>query len=190
MEIIKPTRMTKAKYIKAFYNDDEKLVEGLKTLKSNNVEILDVLTPFPVHGLDKILGYRRSWIARAGFIGGAIGAISGFYFQTWVFTKSYPLNFGGKPYFSAPSFIPITFELTVLCAALAMVFAFLIRSKIGPGSKPFIHDERITDDRFVVLVGAGKDESEESTSAIITALNKSGAMEITVKDDQVIAKNY
>jgi hypothetical protein len=182
--------MTPIKYIKAYYNDDEKLIEGLKILKSNNLEILDVLTPFPVHGLDKILGYRRSWIARAGFIGGAFGAISAFYFQTWVFTKSYPLNFGGKPYFSAPSFIPITFEFTVLCAALAMVFAFLIRSKIGPGAEPFIHDERITDDRFVVLVGAGNNPSEENLSAIRDILNESGALEISFKDDQEVAKNY
>jgi hypothetical protein len=182
--------MKQVEYIKAYYDDDEKLIEGLKLLKSKNVEILDVLTPFPVHGLDKILGYRRSWIARAGFIGGAIGGLSGFYFQTWVFTKSYPLNIGGKPFFSVPSFIPITFELTVLFAAFAMVFAFLIRSKIGPGAKPFIHDERITDDRFVVLVGLGESHSAENSSNIINLLNETGALDINLKSDQVIAKNY
>jgi hypothetical protein len=182
--------MKQVKYIRAYYDDDEKLIEGLKLLKSHNIDILDVLTPFPVHGLDKILGYRRSWISRAGFIGGAFGAISGFYFQTWVFTKSYPLNIGGKPFFSVPSFIPITFEFTVLCAAIAMVFAFLIRSKIGPGAEPFIHDERITDDRFVVLVGTGKNQSEENASAISSILNESGALEITYKDDQEITNNY
>ena len=182
--------MKKATYIKAYFDDDEKLIQGLKVLKSKNIEILDVLTPFPVHGLDKILGYRRSWISRAGFIGGAIGGLSGFYFQTWVFTKSYPLNIGGKPYFSVPSFIPITFEMTVLFAAFAMVFAFLIRSKIGPGAKPFIHDEKITDDHFVVLVGTGGNTSEGNLSSIGSILQESGALGITPEFDQKIDKNY
>jgi hypothetical protein len=184
--------MAQAKYIKAYYLNDDQLKKGLKSLKEKGIEILDVLTPFPVHGLDKVLGYRRSWIARVGFIGGAIGALSGFLFQTWVFTKAYPLNFGGKPFFSSPSFIPVTFECTVLFAAFAMVFAFLIRSKLGPGAMPIIHDEKITDDRFLVLVGLGKDKdaSENNISAISQSLSASGAEGITVKDDVELSKNY
>jgi hypothetical protein len=182
--------MAQAKYIKAYYLDDNQLLKGLKNLKKKGFQILDVLTPFPVHGLDKVLGYRRSWIARVGFIGGAIGAASGFLFQTWVFTKDYPLNFGGKPFFAVPSFIPVTFECTVLFAAFAMVFAFLIRSKLGPGAKPFIHDERTTDDRFLVLVGMGKDESEKNVTEIKKSLKESGAEGIALKDDVQISKNF
>ena len=139
------------KYLSAFYTDEQDLLTGIKHLKQNNVKFLDVLTPFPVHGLDKVLGFRRSWIPRVGFIGGAIGAFCGFIFQTWVFTRAYPLNIGGKPYFSVPSFIPITFECTVLFAAFAMVFAFLFRSKLGLGANNKIYDLKITDDRFVIV---------------------------------------
>ena len=113
--------MATASYIKAYYEDEENLLDGLKKLKEKGVEILDVLTPFPVHGLDHTLGYRRSWISRVGFIGGVIGGSSMFYFMTWIFTKNYPLNIGGKPFWSVPSFIPITFECTVLFAAISMV---------------------------------------------------------------------
>jgi hypothetical protein len=182
--------MSKAKYIKAYYTDDEDLLKGVKTLKAEGVEILDVLSPFPVHGLDKILGYRRSWIARVGFIGGAIGALSGFGFQTWVFTKDYPLNIGGKPFFAVPSFIPVTFELTVLFAAFSMVFAFLLRSKIGPGKQAMIHDEKITDDRFVVLVGLKNDGSDANIKAMKETLSRAGALGITLKDDVELSKNY
>ena len=182
--------MAQAKYIMAYYLDDDELLKGLKNLKKKGIEILDVLTPFPVHGLDKVLGYRRSWIARVGFIGGAIGAASGFLFQAWVFTRAYPLNIGGKPFLATPSFIPVTFECAILFAAFAMVFAFLFRSKLGPGSNPIIHDEKVSDDRFLVLVGTGDDASENTVADISNSLKECGAEGITVKDDNKITKNF
>lgn len=182
--------MTQAKYIKAYYTDDDQLLSGLKNLRKKGIQILDVLTPFPVHGLDKVLGYRRSWIARVGFIGGAIGAASGFLFQAWVFTRGYPLNIGGKPFLAVPSFIPVTFECTVLFAAFAMVFAFLFRSKLGPGAKPIIHDERTTDDHFLVLVGMGDDVSDKNINSISNSLTETGAEGIAVIDDVKLSKNY
>lgn len=182
--------MAAPRYIKAYYDDDEKLIGSLKILKEKGVEILDVLTPFPVHGLDKLLGYRRSWISRVGFIGGAIGAACGLGFQAWVFVKEYPLNIGGKPFFALPSFIPVTFEMTVLFAAIAMVFAFLMRSKIGPGANPVIHDEKITDDRFVILVGFKGDISESNINGVKGTLKDTGALGITLKEDIELSKNY
>ncbi len=166
-------------YISAYYMDDEDLITGLKQIKEKGLNIIDVLTPFPVHGLDKILGLRRSWLPRVGFIGGAIGAACGFGFQAWVFTKSYPLNIGGKPELSVPSFIPVTFESTVLFAAFAMVFAFLFRSKLGLGAKNKIYDEKITDDRFVVLLDA-KDGSDKYINDVKKLLNETGAQIIEI----------
>jgi hypothetical protein len=98
-----------------------------------------------------------------GFIFGALGAILAFGFQAWVFTVSYPLIIGGKPFFSVPTFIPITFEVTVLFAGLSMVAALLIKSKLKPEISFNPVDERITDDRFVILVEAQDD---------MTALNR------------------
>ena len=82
-----------------------------------------------------------------------------FGFQAWVFTVSYPLIIGGKPFFSVPTFIPITFEVTVLFAGLAMVAALLIRSHLKPEITFTPVDERITDDRFVILVDAPDEET-------------------------------
>jgi hypothetical protein len=71
-----------------------------------------------------------------------------------------------------------------------MVFAFLIRSKIGPGANPLIHDEKITDDRFMVLVGLGGDTKEKHIDILKDMLQQAGAQGITVKDDVQLTKNY
>ncbi len=169
------------KYITAYYTDEHALLKGVKQLKAKGLHIEDVLSPFPVHGLDKALGLRRSRLTRVAFVGGAIGAITGFGFQTWVFTSAYPINFGGKPFFSAPSFIPVTFEVTVLFAAFSMVIAFFIASKIGPGANPVIHDERVTDDRFLLIVGLDEDQTAAQITAIEKELTEAGAQGINVK---------
>lgn len=168
-----------SKYITAYYNDEVDLLKGVKLIRSKGLEIADVLTPFPVHGLDSVMGMKRSRLSVVAFAGGAIGAISGFAFQTWVFTSAYPINFGGKPLFSVPSFIPVTFELTVLFAAFAMVIAFFVTNKIGPGAKTVIHDERITDDRFLVVVKM----DETKTDNALSILKEAGAEGITLKGE-------
>jgi hypothetical protein len=146
--------MENKKYITIVFDDEEPMLEAVHKINENNEQILDVLTPFPVHGLDKALGMKRTRIPGAGFICGAIGGLFGFFFQAWVFTVDYPLVFGGKPYLSAPSFIPVTFELTVLFTALGIVAALLIKSGLKPVKKFEPLNDRITDDRFVILVDA------------------------------------
>jgi hypothetical protein len=155
--------------ITVIFDDEKPLLQALKILQESNEKIIDVLTPFPVHGLDKALGMKRTSIPLIGFIFGALGGLLGFVFQAWVFTIDYPLVFGGKPFFSVPSFIPVTFECTILFAALSMVAAFLIRSKLKPEKEFDPIDERITDDRFVILVGSA-DEGGDTRENIKTAL--------------------
>ena len=168
------------RYISAYFEDEENLLRATKDLRAKQVSIQDVLTPFPIHGLDPILGFKRSRIPTVGFISGAIGAIVAFGFQAWVFIVDYPIIIGGKPQFAIPSFIPITFELTVLFAAFGMVFAFLIRSKLGPGANNPIHDERITDDRFVIIVDLNEAGSQDEMVKEILA--KEEAQDVKVKE--------
>jgi hypothetical protein len=149
--------MSKPNYIFISFSDEVPLLEAVRILRDNKENINDVLTPFPVHGLDEALSIKRSGIPVGGFIFGALGAILAFGFQAWVFTVSYPLIIGGKPFFSVPTFIPITFEVTVLFAGLSMVAALLIRSKLKPDIRFKTVDEGITDDKFVILVDANED---------------------------------
>lgn len=146
--------MSNRHYISVVFDDEVPLLRAVRKLKDNNEIIQDVQSPFPVHGLDEALEIKRTRIPVVGFIFGALGATLAFGFQAWVFTVSYPLIIGGKPFFSVPTFIPITFECTVLFAGLAMVAALLIRSRLKPEIIFTPVDGRITDDRFVILVEA------------------------------------
>lgn len=151
--------MSKLNNIFISFDDEVPMLEAVRILRANKELITDVLSPFPVHGLDEALAIRRSGIPVGGFIFGALGAILAFGFQAWVFTVSYPLIIGGKPFFSVPTFIPITFEVTVLFAGLSMVAALLIRSKLKPDIRFEPVDEGITDDKFVILVNINNDET-------------------------------
>ncbi len=154
-------------YISIYFDDEVPLLQAVKKLRDSNMIIADVLSPFPVHGIDEALSMKRTRIPVGGFIFGALGALLAFGFQAWVFTVSYPLIIGGKPYFAAPSFIPITFELTVLFSGLSMAAALLIRSRLKPDIRFAAIDKRITDDRFVILVEA---TDEVTTLKSVTTL--------------------
>lgn len=132
------------------YDDEVKLLDAVRAANDAHLEIDDVYTPFPVHGLDPLLGLEESRLHVAGFIFGSIGCLFGFGFMTWVFTRDWPIIFGGKPYWSVPAFIPITFELTVLFSAVGMWLLFFIICGLGPGAEPRRLHDRITDDKFCI----------------------------------------
>ncbi len=161
--------MQKKAFVSGYFLDDKDLVEGIRALQKKDIKIADVRTPFPVHGLDKVLKMRRSRLPRAGFLAGTFGVVIGFGFQAWVFTQAWPLNFGGKPFLSIPSFIPVTFELAVLCAAFALVFGFLIRSGLGPGAPNIVFDEEVTNDRFQILLEVNGSNSEQLQAELQSA---------------------
>jgi len=152
--------MSKRNFITITFDDEGPLLEAVRKLRKNNETIIDVLSPFPVHGLDDALSIKRTKIPIGGFILGLLGTITAFGFQTWVFTVSYPLIIGGKPFFAAPAFIPITFEITVLFGGVAMVAALLIRSRLKPDIRFDPVDERATDDRFVILIEPGDENTK------------------------------
>jgi len=120
---------------------------------------------------------KRSRIPVGGFILGFVGAFLAFIFQAWVFTVSYPLIIGGKPFFSVPTFVPITFEVTVLFAGVSMVFALLIRSNLKPEYRFEPLNDRITDDMFVVLI----DSTGEKTTIEKIKSTLSGIQTIEIR---------
>jgi hypothetical protein len=160
--------MSDRNYIMVSFGDEKPLLQAVKKLLENKEIILDVRSPFPVHGLDKLLSIRRSRIPVGGFVFGALGAILAFSFMAWVFTVSYPLIIGGKPNFSVPTFIPITFECTVLFSGLSMVAALLVRSKLKPDLKFEPVNDNITDDTFIILIDSedGKTTVEKIQSTL------------------------
>lgn len=167
--------------ISGYYDKEINLLNAVKDLRKNKIKIKDVFSPYPVHGLDHALGLKRSWLPRTAFIGGAVGAISGFGFQAWVFTRAYPINIGGKPFLAAPSFIPVTFECAILFAAFAIVISYLVKSHLGAGANNKIYDERATDDRFVVVLETSDVDSNEAEK-IKSKFEDTGALNVKFEE--------
>lgn len=163
--------------IYGLYNDEEDLLRAVKSAKSEHLDIYDVYSPFPVHGLDPILGLEESRLHQAGFIYGALGTLTAFLGMSWIFTKDWPTIFGGKPYWSVPAFIPITFELTVLFAAIGMTVTFYVINGLGPGVVNKHLDDRITDDKFCIAF----DKASVSIEKAEAFFKSTGAEEVNSK---------
>ncbi len=161
------------------YDDEEILLDAVREANADHLEIWDVFSPMPVHGLDPLLGLSESRLHQGGFVFGALGTLTAFLGMTWIFTRDWPIIFGGKPYWAVPSFIPITFELTVLFAAIGMVVTFYIINGQGPGVSNPILDPRITDDKFCIAFDTTGEESEGAKYR--SFLEKTGASEVSEK---------
>lgn len=174
--------MANDKFLVGLFDHEDNLVTAIRAFKKAGIEITDCLTPFPLHGLEHELGYKDTRLHTAGFFFGLTGMTVALTIMTWISTSSYPLNIGGKPHFALPSFIPITFELTVLFAAVGMVIVYCIRNGLYPGNVPRIFDERITDDRFALTFEMDENLSSEKVSEIVAILNEAGAVEVKTKE--------
>lgn len=161
-----------------FWNPDT-VLETLKKLKEENVLVYDVYSPFPIHGIEPYLNIKRTRLTIAAFIYGAMGTATALLLMGLVFGVIWPMDIGGKPSLPWPSFVPITFELTVLFAAHGMVITFLIVARYWPGKKAVLMDDRQTDDIFVIAVDKAKIENE---SAVREWLHQYGAHEVTEKE--------
>jgi len=145
--------MTK-KYILGLFRDEEPLLNAVHELRKEGNKIHEVYTPFPVHGLDDALGYKRSRLPRAAFLFGCLGGTLGLSMQAWMLGVDWPMNIGGKPALAWVDFVPVTFELTVLITALGMVATYLVASEFIPGNEPKMPDPRITSDVFCIAIPA------------------------------------
>lgn len=146
------------------YDDEEILKSAVVKANEDHLQIMDVLSPFPVHGLDPLLGLKESRIHIGGFVYGLAGTLTAFLGMTWIHTRDWPQIFGGKPFWPILAFIPITFELTVLFASIGMVATFYIINGQGPGvDNPILHPS-ITDDKFCIAFdtsGLGSSEVDK-----------------------------
>ena len=163
------------------FDDEEVLLSSVKEIRSNNIEIEEVFSPFPIHGLDKALGLKETKMAIMAFIYGCLGLSLGALMIYYIMIVDWPQNIGGKPnwtfYHNMPAFIPVLFECTVLFAAHLMSITFLIRCGLFPGGTSDSPDARTTDDKFLMEIVV-----EGDVTAVKEILTKTGATEINEKD--------
>jgi hypothetical protein len=172
------------KVIFAMYDDDDKLMDGAKHLVANDVQVSDVYSPMPLHGIDSIIGVEPTRLAISAFMYGITGVMLGIIGIRYMMIVDWPMNIGGKPNFSLKenmlSFVPIFFEFTVLCAAHGMAITYLIRNKTLPGMPPRNPDPRTTDDKFVMEIKTS--ENTHIKESVLSKLIKdTGFLEIEEK---------
>lgn len=172
--------MADKKYIVGIYDDERVVLDAVEKVRKAGVKIHEVFTPFPVHGLDHVLGYERPRMGIPAFLFGMTGTTCALLLTFWTMGIDWPMNIGGKNFFPFPTNVPIMFELTVLLAAFGMAFTFFFMEGLGPSNKPLIFDIRSTDDKFAMAIDMGK--NSESADAISDLLKNSGAIEVNVKE--------
>jgi hypothetical protein len=167
-------------FLVGVFEDEDVLLRAVTKVRSSGVKIHEVFTPFPVHGLDEVLGYKRSRLPIAAFMFGLTGTSLALLMQIWMLGYDWPMIIGGKNFVSLPPFIPVTFEMTVLLSALGMVATFIIISDMKPYGWPRQFDIRSTDDKLVMAVdldvNAGKTKDE-----LTRLLREVGASEVNQK---------
>jgi len=167
-------------FICGVYDDEDVLLSAVEKVRDKGVRIQEVYSPFPVHGLDEALGYRRTRLPIAAFMFGITGTILALFTQTWMLGYDWPMDIGGKNYASLPPFIPVTFEFTVLLSAFGMVGTFFIVSNMKPYGWPRTFDIRSTDDKHIMAIDLA--DNKLSKDELGRILKDSGATEVNEKN--------
>jgi hypothetical protein len=166
-------------FILGVYSDPDQVVKAARHIIKSGVKIHEVYSPFPIHGIDDILGYKRSRLPVVAFLFGVLGTTLALLMQFWMMGIDWPMIIGGKNFASLPPFIPVTFEFTVLLSALGMVGTFMVISDLKPYKKPRIFDIRITDDKHVIAIDLAANRND--IKVIKSVLSDTEAEEINEK---------
>ncbi len=167
-------------FILGVYEDEDVLKDAVTAVRGKGVKIHEVFTPYPIHGLEEVLGYRRSRLPIAAFLFGLLGTSLALTMQFYMMGYDWPMIIGGKDHAAFPDFIPVTFELTVLLASFGMVGVFMVSSGLKPWGQPRIFDLRSTDDKHIMAIDIAHNASVD-VEAIKEILKSSGASEVNNK---------
>jgi len=169
------------KHIIGVFDDEFKLVKSVEEIREKKIRIEEVYTPYPIHEVIHAMGNKSKLQIFAYFYGlfGALGVLA---FLYWTSVISWPVNYGGKPFNSFPSFIIITIILTILIVTIGSLATFSGRAKLWPGKTHKMYDQRATDDKFVIVLN----DFEAGASELIEAekiMKGNGAIEIREEGD-------
>jgi hypothetical protein len=166
----------------AEFDSPEALLEAAHRVFAAGFRKIDAYSPFPVDGLAEAIGFHYTRIPMIVLIGGIIGCLGGFYLQYWVAAIDYPINIGGRPFNSWPSFIPVTFELTILIASLFAFFGVLALNRLPMPYHPVFNVERFelaSRNRFFLCIEAMDSKFEiERTRRFLDEIGSLGTYEV------------
>ena len=166
----------------AEFESPAEIVEAAEAARAAGYEKMDAYTPFPVAGLPEAIRFHRTRLPLIIFIGGLLGCIGGFTLQYWCAKVNYPINVGGRPSNSWPMFVPVTFEVTILSAALAAVVGLFALNGLPMPYHPVFNVPEFalaSRNRFFLCIEA-KDPNfdAENTRSFLAKLNARGIYEV------------
>ena len=171
------------KVFHVMYDDD--VLKGAATqLVAKGIRVKDVFSPFPIHGIDPIIGVKRTRLAIASFMYATTGTTLALLGMWYFMISDWPMNIGGKPSFSLienlPAFIPVTFEFSVLCAAHGMAITYLLRNGTLPGMPATNPDPRTTDNMFVMEITT--EENHLAADELESLIKETTLVELSIKE--------
>jgi hypothetical protein len=161
---MKPKANTTYGLMAEFESEDD-ILKAAVQIRDAGYRETDAFSPFPIHGLDSAIGAPRTKLSLIVFMGGLMGCIGGFGMQYFASVIHYPMNIGGRPLNSWPSFIPITFECSILLAVFSAVFGMLILNKLPMPYHPVFNVDafsRASQDRFFLIVESKDPKYDEN----------------------------
>jgi hypothetical protein len=141
----------------AEFKDPDAVLHAAESVRAAGYTKIEAYTPFPIHHLDEAVGANDIWVPWVIFLSGLAGGAFGYWLQWWINTSAYPLNVGGRPFHSWPSFIPATFECTVLAASFGAFFGMLALNGLPRPYHPVFNAPRFelaSQDRFFLCIEA------------------------------------
>ena len=167
-----------AKIETGIFDDQDKLMNAVERVREGGFKLVDCYTPYPVHGLDKVMGLKHSWMGWAAFILAMAGVGSGLGMQIWMNAVDWPYIIGGKPFNSWPAFIPITFELGILfCGVGSVITLFAYRGYFPGKSAKLAHPDLMRDKFGLAAV------SDSRVTELKALLKDCGAEDIISTED-------
>jgi Protein of unknown function (DUF3341) len=170
-----PARPTATYGLLAEFDDPTSLVAAATSAKHAGYRAMDAYSPFPIEALHEALGARHTRLPLVVLIGGLAGCLGGYGLQYWASAIAYPLNVAGKPFHSWPAFVPVTFECTILGAALAAVLGMLALNGLPMPYHPVFNVPRFalaSRNRFFLCIEARDPKFElEETRRFLETLN-------------------
>jgi len=158
------------------------LVAAAERARKEGYRCMDAYAPYPVEGLAEALKFHHTRVPLLTLIGGIVGGLAGYFMQYWIAAINYPLNIGGRPLHSWPAFIPVTFELTILGAALSAVLGMLGLNGLPMPYHPVFHVPRFalaSRDRFFLCVEATDPKFDrQTTQRFLESLDSRGVFEV------------
>lgn len=166
----------------AEFESPEKLLAAAGSAYSAGFRRMDAYSPFPIDGLAEAIGFHSSRVPLLVLIGGILGCLGGFFLQYWASVVDYPINVGGRPLNSWPSFIPVTFEVTILLAALSAFFGVLVLNGLPMPYHPVFNVERFelaSRSRFFLCIEAKDPRFDpKGTREFLETTNPQGIFEV------------